>query len=390
MLENESKSLRRRDFVPNAKNFHGNLMEIAQLAHRVYGYDLESFASYLVWKYQKNPLGAILSVCDHDGQIVGAGAMMPVLMKINKNLRQCAIGGDLMVLPEYRRMGIMTAVSKHNTEEAQRRGFLMIYGTQPPTSRTNRGLLKSGLRSHVGDFPVWKKYLSRASAAITLWHYPKLTLRNLAMYLYSLADLVLVSAEEFLLSLNASLAQAIFRSRKNVQGSIKVNEIKPLVFDDDFENFCQRSQEAFPVAVARTKEYLNWRYSNPGYVPDRIRYFGFRADCESGLCGYIVVAYLDKEKMRTAYIMDIVSSSPDVTAALVRKIIRHARENKTHVLTTWGSNGFKNEYRRAGLARSRFEKQSVHLRVLESQEENSVLSDISKWYITVGDIEDWL
>jgi hypothetical protein len=57
---------------------------------------------------------------------------------------------------------------------------------------------------------------------------------------------------------------------------------------------------------------------------------------------------------------------------------------------TWGSNGLNDEYRRAGFARSRFERQSVHLRVLESQEQNSVLSDISKWYITVGDVEDWL
>ena len=200
MLDNESRSLSRREFLPNAKKFSGNLMEIAQLAYRVYGYDVGSYASHLVWKYQKNPLGVILSVCDGEGQIVGSGAMMPVLMKINNNLRECAIGGDLMVLPEYRRMGIMTAVSNRNTEEARRRGFLMIYGTQFPKSPTHRGLLKSGLRSYVGDIPVLKKYFFRVSAAIALWHYPKLTLRNLASYLYSLADLVLVSAEESLLS----------------------------------------------------------------------------------------------------------------------------------------------------------------------------------------------
>jgi hypothetical protein len=210
------------------------------------------------------------------------------------------------------------------------------------------------------------------------------------MYLYSLADLILISAEEFLLSANECLAEGIFRPRKDMQRSIKVEEIKPLVFDDEFEKFCQRSQEVFPVAVARTKEYLNWRYSNPGYVPDRIRYFGFRADSENGLCGYIIVALLDNEKMRIAYIIDILSSSPDVTAALLRKIIRHVRESRAHVLTTWGSDALKNEYRRAGFARSRFERQSVHLRVLESHEENSVLCDISKWYMTVGDVEDWL
>jgi len=385
-MVDESGSLRAREFLPNAKN----LMEIAQLAHRVYGYDAESYASYLIWKYQENPLGVILSVCDRDGQIVGAGAMMPVLMKINSNLRQCAVGGDLMVLPEYRRMGIMTAVSNRNTEEARRRGFLMIYGTSPPKSPTLRGLLKSGLRSYVGDIPVLKKYFFRVSAAIALWHYSKLTLRNLRMYLYSLADLVLVSAEELLLSLNEYLAKAIYRPRKDVQGSIKVKEIAPLVFDDEFEKFCQRSQEPFPVMVARTKEYLNWRYSNPGYIPDRVRYFGFRADSDSGLCGYAVVACHDEQKMRSAYILDILSSSPDVTAALLRKIIRRVSENRAHVLSTWGGNVLKNEYRQAGFARSRCERQSVHLKVLDSQEANPVLSDISKWYLTVGDTEDWL
>jgi GNAT superfamily N-acetyltransferase len=380
----------RKESLLNVKNFSGNLMEIAQLAHRVYGYDAESYASYLVWKYQKNPLGVILSVCDREGKIVGAGAMMPVLMKINNDLRECAIGGDLMVLPEYRRMGIMTAVSNRNTEEARRRGFLMIYGTSPFGSPTLRGLLKSGLRSYVGDIPVLKKYFFHVSAAIALWHYPKLTLRNLVSYLYSLADLLLVSAEEFLLSSSEHLAKAIYRPRKDVQGSIEVKEIKPLVFDDEFENFCRRSQEAFPVAVARTKEYLNWRYSNPGYLSDRVRYFGFRADSDGSLCGYSVVAYHDEEKMRFAYILDIMSSSPDVAAALLRKIIRHVMENGAHVLSTWGSNVLKNEYRRAGFVRSRFGRQSVHLKVFESQEGNSVLCDISKWYVTIGDTEDWL
>jgi GNAT superfamily N-acetyltransferase len=353
---------------------------IAQLAETVYGPGTPlAERAYLEWKYFKNPFGALALVYEDSHQIVGFTGYTVVPMKVDGLTLRSAIGADSMVLPRYRRHGVFASILRYADEQKEFRVDL-VYGTQNPESPTIRAL-KKYLPGQilVGDIIVLKKYLLPIAALRCLWIYPKLTATNFAKYVGTIAEWA------YLVTYSSCVAlRAVFRRANRDSGArrIEVKEISPLVFGDEFDRLWERSREPFRVAVARTKQYLNWRFANP-----QAFHVGLRLDEGGNLRGYCILSYTKEREQKTGWIIDLLAETPRLAVILVQEAMRRAKRNRAHVVMMWGNGTWQGLPRRLGLGKSWW-KLALALRSTSSEVPFDITSDISNWYLTVGDTDD--
>jgi GNAT superfamily N-acetyltransferase len=102
---------------------------LAELAEATYGKD-EPLANvrYLDWKFRKNPYGTIVELCEADHQALGCGALVKVPMKISNTVLQGAMGGDIMVHPDYRHQGIFVGLAQEGFKLAS--DIALTYATR--------------------------------------------------------------------------------------------------------------------------------------------------------------------------------------------------------------------------------------------------------------------
>jgi hypothetical protein len=163
-----------------------------------------------------------------------------------------------------------------------------------------------------------------------------------------------------------------------------VSELKPLVFDGEFDRLWREAQESFSVAVVRSKQYLNWRYANPSAT-----YIGLRADLEGRLCGYCVVSYLSTGKLKTAWVADLLFTVPQVGAALLQQILRRTKQDGADVVIMWDGKDIRGYCRHLGFRKS-WLNQRLCISIQPPHLPDEFIGDISNWYLTVADTEDWI
>jgi GNAT superfamily N-acetyltransferase len=359
-----------------------DLTGIAKLAETVYRGDALADTAYLEWKYLRNPLGeAMVAVCECEGQIIGAQALVPQPMKIGDEVYQCAWGCDLMIHPEFRRQGIFIALARFTFEWSK--GIIsIVYGTRGMRDPTIRGLFKYFNYMKPGRLIMLMKYLRPLSALRCIWIYEKVTSKNALRYLRELLELLTVTLSGTFTSSILRLAGGSKLPRKDE--AIEVKEINAAIFGSEFDKLWEESKDGSPVMVVRSKEYLNWRYANP--VGE---YVAFRADKQGALRGYAALAYVMTGKMKAAWLFDLLASESDVASALLQQCMNRAKRDNAIVFKMWDMKVTRNYSRRLGLWPAwRSTPLSMHLDDANIPAE--VVGKLSNWYVTAGDTEDWM
>jgi hypothetical protein len=350
---------------------------VAELGVATYG-QAEPLANlkYLDWKFRRNPYGTIVALCWVDHKAVGCGALIGVPMKIGSIVRKSTIGGDHMVHPDYRRQMIFVDVTRESFKLAT--NVALTYGTRDLRSPTILGVTKHLGFKVVGEVPVLKRYLTPMSCLADLWVYDKVTLRNLYRYLGSLADLAWISLVQTTISATHPARE---KAESNVGERIVVRE-SDLHFGEEFDRLWEAVQSALPIAVERKKEYLNWRYANPcGY------YHVFRAEVDGQLRGFLVLAYHTRRALKTARVLDILSTDPQVGTALVRACIHRAKQDRAHVIKLYKNKLTTNLSRSLGLVEA-WVPNHIVCRIVATDLPEDLILDISNWFLTGSDIED--
>jgi GNAT superfamily N-acetyltransferase/lipocalin len=362
------------------QKFHGGLQVVAELARAVYKQDVMTDTQYLDWKFNKNPYGAFPATCESDGRTIGFVALIPLLVKIKNSTKLCAIGGDGMVHPDFRRLGILREMMGFILKEVGENLYI-VYGTQSIHSPTARAITKYLHFIRVGNIRVLEKYYVPLSASRHLWVYDRLTPSNLLRFLGSICKLIYLSLYGSLVSLLNSIAGYSASAEKR---GIYVREIQPLHFGPEFDKLWEEVGGSFKVAVVRTSRYLNWRYANPSAT-----YIALRADEDRCLCGYCVLTYSIVGKgLKVAWVMDMLSRDPDVAAALIQRASDKAKQDGAHVLRMFYNKENRN-IGRFGLGRAWWTS-PLFVRFQNDEILGDTVRDISNWYLTVGDTEDWL
>lgn len=178
----------------------------------------------------------------------------------------------------------------------------------------------------------------------------------------------------------ANLAFLPFRA-----GSTTDDHVRPITeFDISFDELWNRSIEQWPCAVARSAEMLNWQFrQQPNKKYEIVGYF------EKGkLLGYAVVFFRKENKfgaVEKAAISDICYGPEEpikVVDALIRASIRLAVDRRAGGLVTDALDPLLNER----LTRSGFwpVKSGLQLMV-KAPGDQDLLYDGSKWFLTRGD-----
>jgi hypothetical protein len=360
-----------------------DIARISTLADSVYGTDALGNAAYVEWKYVKNPYGSIACTYEINDELIGVLALTALPLKVQDSSRVAAVSGDLMVHSKFRRQGIFISMLSYLFDQKTEHVSL-AYADRSLKSATVRGVVKYSLMKHVGDIPVLLRYLRPLSAMRALWvFYGRLTLRNVVRYLGYLVHVILITLLGKLTAIVGPQWNA--RTLPSDEKKLKVSEMEDLAFGDEFTSLWQEVGGSYPIAVIRNSEYLNWRYASH---PTNF-YVGFRAVQDGVLRGYAVLLYTTRGNLKTAWVVDIFASGPDVEAELVKCCMRRALRDHAHVFTMFKTKRNRDFSKRLGLISGWPIRNPLLVRNLSNQISEDFVCDPSNWYLTIADIEDW-
>ena len=97
------------------------ILELWRAVYPEREYDQERFLRWWRWMYKDNSAGTgQIWLTEHDGQIVGQYAIIPVVMKIGDETALGSRSIDTMTHPDYRRRRIFETLAKQVYDEARR------------------------------------------------------------------------------------------------------------------------------------------------------------------------------------------------------------------------------------------------------------------------------
>ena len=360
-----------------------DILRISKLADSVYAADALGNAAYVEWKHLKNPYGSIACTYEVDDELVGVLALTALPLKVQDSSRVAAVSGDLMVHPKFRRQGIFITMLRYLFDQKTEH-ISLAYADRSLRSATVRGVVKYALMQHIADIPVSLSYPRPLSAIQALWvFYGKATPSNLVRYLGYIAHVIFITVVGRLGGIISRLWDA--RTLPIGEKRVEVSEMEALVFGEEFNSLWQEVKDSYPIAVIRNSEYLNWRY---GSHPTNI-YHGFRAVQGGAFRGYAVLLYTIRGTLKTAWVVDVFASDPEVEAELVKCCMRRAEQDQAHVFTLFRTKRNKGFSRSLGLMSGWPIRNPLLVRNLSTEISEDFLNDPSNWYLTIADIEDW-
>jgi GNAT superfamily N-acetyltransferase len=351
------------------------LNQVAELGAATYGGQVPlARLEYLNWKFHGNPYGTVAVVCEVDHRVVGCGALTHVPMRIEHVSYEGGIGADTMVHPDYRTQGIAGVVTYESLKYAG--SAAIAYGIHNARSPTVVGLTKHMEFVVVGEVRYLKKYLSPLSALVNL----RVSDRNFVRHLGYLAELAWITLAQTMTSITSTSGN---RHASGADEGIVVRQAS-LRFEEEFDRLWEEVAPSLTVAVERRKEYLNWRYANPCG-----NYLVLRADLDGKLRGFCVLAYENREGLKTARIIDLLFATAEAGNALVDACIRRSRQDKAQVLKLYRNLLTEKLSRGLRLIKG-WGRSTVIARCTGTNIPRDIVSDISNWFLTGADIEDGL
>lgn len=247
------------------------------------------------WMYVGNPHGRALTWLAFDrasGEAVACTSVFPRKVMVSGRRRIGSIGGDCFVLPQYRRLGLATALHRKSAASMGQGGVDFMYG--PPEPRNLAALLKAGSRV-VGRFGTWVRPLHGKALAKAIF---RGATRPAAE---RVATVGLRVADHLLLR----------RPKRNLH-------LEPASsFGPEFDGFFEEAAASHSNVCVRDSSYLTWRYLD---APSH-RQQPLAARIDGRLVGF---AALETAGDRS-FLIDIFSSAePTVIDALLQAVLDHA------------------------------------------------------------------
>jgi len=191
------------------------------------------------WLYRDNPHGrgvAWMAVRCDSGEAIGCTAIFPRRVLVDGRPRRGSIGGDAFVRPQYRRLGVATALHRAVLAGMPSVGVEFMYG--PPRTANLHALVKAGSRV-VAWLGRWVRPLT-----------PSLLGRGRAGRAPLLPDWITQPmARAGLLALD---------TLSHREGRAVIEPVGE--FGDEFDAFAARASVGHRVLPVRDSAYLRWRY----------------------------------------------------------------------------------------------------------------------------------
>ncbi len=282
------------------------IFELDKAVHPSPPKNIEAWLRWWQWMYGQNPAGAgIVWLAQHEGRIVGQSALVPVSVKFGTRVLAGFQAVDTMTHPEYRRQGIYETLARKTYAEAGKRGIHLGYRF-PNQNSYPIAVNKLGW-IHVATMQLMLKPLNWEKAL-------KLLTRN--------EPLIKLGA------LGGTMSSRVLCHSKKPPfvEDLTINRVAS--FDERINKLWAAISAQYPLAVARNRDYLNWRYINA--VGEK--YLTFTAEVAGEIQGYNVLRCLYKREVKCGVFCDILTQSEEIAHHLVSEAMKYFEQEKVDLV----------------------------------------------------------
>ena len=252
------------------------------------------------WANIKNPnKGSFKSlswICRENtsNKIVGHFGVMPISLKYRDVYCPAVWGRDLIVLPEFRKLGVGPFLTASVLEEVKDEAAIFMI---------------AGLNDNDNVYRMYKKF-----GFVDMGRIPLYVRANRSFIPF--------------LSVIGNFAIKLFYTPSDICRHIRGRNEDVLFkeiarFDDSFNKLWEAASAPFGLIVRRDSAYLNWRFADQPYWDYKI----FKASLKGSgdPAGYIVLREGGSRGLRTGVITDIFASGndPDIMTSLVDFAVSH-------------------------------------------------------------------
>jgi hypothetical protein len=260
------------------------------------------------WEFVDNPFweskALPIWIALHNDEIIGQTCAMYVPLQLGEKFYNAAWSVDTIVLPLYRGRGIGGKLQR--TSSKNHKIFLSLI-----SSRINRKI-KANFGSetliNVTTFQKWIKISRNTFLSAVEKRMMDSIFFNEKCFLYFRTfkiDKLLTPA----INLLYSFRDKIYR-KKIIDSNIEIREID--FFEDDINEFWEKTRDQYEFIVVRDKKYLNWKYCGQPHT----KYKRFIALKGKEICGYIVLRKAKPPEPNIGIITDIFVHPQDKTTII--------------------------------------------------------------------------
>lgn len=309
------------------------------------------------WMYREGPAGpAAIMVAETKQRIIGSMAFIRVPVKIGDQVTRGSHGIDLMVHPDYRRLGIMKTLGTKLNETYAGLYRSISYGT--PHNESHLGFVNRLHAVDVGEVPLLFKVIDWGALLKSRFKIPNFAGKFFGYAWERLAN----------------------RLPSPKDAEIEVDEV--FVFDERINKFWQKASKMKNIMVIKDMKYLNWRYiAKPGK-----EYKVLIAKKQQEIVGYIVLK-VEKDVLSRGYIVDLLTLPDEGTAAevLITKATRCLKEDGAATISCLMLQDtlYYGILRKLGFIRR--EGPCLCVRIIDPNIPKEFITDPANWYYVVGD-----
>ncbi len=320
--------------------------------------------AYWNWKYYLNPAGphnAYLAV--HDGRIVGEITAVPVRIKVGDREIIASQTCDIVIAPSYRKSTPFFRLFKVAYKDYETKGWEFIYGL-PLESTYRLGTKMFGFKS-AGALKSLVKILDPTP-------FLRKRIKNRVMS-----------------GTLGTLGVAGLRLR-NMSRSIRLNRLKIKEveqFDSRFDDLWYRCSPRFPIAVARTPEYLNWRYFQNPMTQYKVLAVYSGEECR----GFAVYCMRERDGITRCFLVDLLAHPDDaaVIKCLLSCVAEASYRQGADSVNTWM---LEHTFLYPFLKETGYvERDTPHYLIVKPTKDasDSFLHERGNWFLTIGDSDHY-
>ncbi len=345
------------------------IFELRKVVYPGGDYDYEKWLRWWRWFFQRNPAGrSYIWLAEDSGKIIGQVATIPVLLKVGEVIVRGRLGVEAMTHPGYRHQGIFPILTKHRNAETENDGIYITY------SFSGRSAARR----------ITKRYFGAIFVGTTKVFALPLNWRN---------TLKLKADNGLLLTLGAlsgaTIRNILYRAKKlPVVEGLSIKKVSS--FDGRFDSFWREVSAHHQTMVARSREYLEWRYAA---IPD-IKYSIFLAEKGDEIHGYMVLRKLRRGQVRLGVIFDILALSPEVARSLIGQAVRYFQQQGVDMVygSMFADNKLYRAFRSNGFIPVPFVGQSFGVQIQAPLDKlpgifGEWLTRSGNWYAQIGDTD---
>lgn len=257
----------------------------------------ENIIKFWKWANLENP--CILKeqfpawICrdNKNNRVIGHFGVMPVLMKFKDSYYPAVWGRDLIIPPEFRKLGIGPFLIESVLEDTRHKAALFLI---------------AGLNDYV--YPIYKKF-----GFIDLGYIPLYIRMNKLNNLLRL-KIHNKAAVRILETLGEALLKIIYMPssiRRHIYDNNTARFITEVQsFDTSFDKLWEKASPSFSIIIKRDSISLNWRFVHQPY--GRYRIFKAETKEDGGLKGYVVLREGQTQGLQIGVISDLFAKADDI------------------------------------------------------------------------------